>query len=141
VKLAQGDAAWERALTQERATMAAFWGDNNDPEPQAGAERRAPTPPKPRNIEFGAELQGGLVNVLVPSSTRDTIHTVTCKRVTRNGVTLYAGLDCTCEDFAFRKRRTATTPDALPKPCKHIKAAEKFARLQAIETLTQGTKR
>jgi hypothetical protein len=141
--LSQGDAAWERALAQERATMAAFWGDcdGDSQEPEAGAERRTPSAPAPRSIALGATLEGGLVNVHVPSDSTDATHIVTCRRLRKNGVDLYVGLDCTCKDFSYRKKKTALNPNMIPAPCKHIKAAQAFARKQAVERIfTQGTK-
>ncbi len=126
------DAAWERAKEQERACFLCDDEPESDPEPQGGAERRADVQPKPRTVRLGARLEGSHLNVLVPSSSTSGDHIVTCREVKRNGVELYLALDCTCADFAFRKRKTAKTPNTIPAPCKHMKQAARHAREQAV---------
>lgn len=127
-KLAASDAAWERAKLQEVNCYLC----QPDDEPEGGAERR--TPP-PREIRLGAELQGGEVSVSVPSDSTDADHLVTCKRVHGHGVVLYAATSCTCEDFIYRKSKTARQTWQLPSPCKHMKRAERFAREQTLQKL------
>ena len=131
------DAAWERAKKQERACYLCDDDQDTDPEPQGGAERRADVQPQPRTVRLGARLEGAHLNVLVPSSTTPDDHIVTCREVKRGGVKLYLALDCTCADFAFRRRKTAKTPDTIPNPCKHMRQAERHAREQAVLEATR----
>jgi hypothetical protein len=133
---ASEDAAWERAKEQERACYLCDDQDT-DPEPQGGAERRADVQPQARTVRLGARLEGAHLNVLVPSSTTPDDHIVTCREVKRGGVRLYVALDCTCADFAFRKRKTAKTPEQIPNPCKHMKQAARHAREQAVLEATR----
>jgi hypothetical protein len=107
---------------------------DDEAEPEGGAERRS-SAPSPRTIRFGAELQGNEVNVIVPSDSSDAEHVVTCRRLYGNGVVLYVGVSCTCEDFTYRKSKTSKVAGMLPDPCKHMKRASRFGREQALAKL------
>lgn len=107
---------------------------DDEAEPEGGAERRSAAP-SPRTIRFGAELQGNEVNIVVPSDSSDAEHVVTCRRLHGNGVVLYVGVSCTCEDFIYRKSKTSKIAGMLPDPCKHMKKASRFGREQALAQL------